>query len=221
MELSEIIKMKREELGLTLQEIGDALGVSRATVKRYETGEIKNLKQETIEKLAQILRVTPAYLMGWEENENTPCLIKEPSSTYNVYNAFKCDFVEIPIVGSIRAGQPIFAEDNLTGYIPVLKNSLKKDYTYFGLIVKGDSMNLEFEEGTTLVIEKTPCIENNEIGVVRINGNEATVKKVVINGDMITLIPCSSNKEHIPMMYNLRKDDIEIIGKVKQAIKNY
>jgi repressor LexA len=102
-----------------------------------------------------------------------------------------------------------------------MKASLKSDSMYFGLKVKGDSMNLEFNEGTTLIIEKTPCIENGEIGVVRINGFEATVKKVVLNNDMITLIPMSSNPEHIPQMYNLKTDDVEIIGRVKQAIKTY
>jgi SOS-response transcriptional repressors (RecA-mediated autopeptidases) len=133
----------------------------------------------------------------------------------------KFDFITIPIVGSIRAGNPILAEDNFQGYIPILKSTLKPDSTYFGLKVKGDSMNLEFDEGATLIVEKTPCIENGEIGVIRINGYEATVKKVVLNDEMITLIPMSSNPEHIPHMYNLKTDDVEIIGRVKQAIKTY
>ncbi|MBL4934068.1 helix-turn-helix domain-containing protein [Clostridium paridis] len=67
MEMNEKIKQKREELGLTLQEVGEYLGVSKATVQRYESGEIKNLKLDSIEKLAEILKVSPAYLMGWEE----------------------------------------------------------------------------------------------------------------------------------------------------------
>lgn len=67
MEMNEKIKNRREELGLTLQEVGDYLGVSKATVQRYESGEIKNLKLESIEKLAKILKISPAYLMGWEE----------------------------------------------------------------------------------------------------------------------------------------------------------
>lgn len=70
MEMNEKIKARREELGLTLQEVGDHLGVSKATVQRYESGEIKNLKLESIEKLAQMLGITPAFLMGWEEKEN-------------------------------------------------------------------------------------------------------------------------------------------------------
>ncbi|WP_238882074.1 helix-turn-helix domain-containing protein [Clostridium sp. YIM B02551] len=67
MEMNERIKQRREELGLTLQEVGEYLGVSKATVQRYESGEIKNLKLDSIEKLAEILKVSPAYLMGWEE----------------------------------------------------------------------------------------------------------------------------------------------------------
>ncbi|MDD7794834.1 helix-turn-helix domain-containing protein [Clostridium sp. 'White wine YQ'] len=67
MDMNEKIKLRREELGLTLQEVGEYLGVSKATVQRYESGEIKNLKLDSIEKLAEILKVSPTYLMGWEE----------------------------------------------------------------------------------------------------------------------------------------------------------
>lgn len=69
MTIGEIIKQRREELGLTLEQIGDYIGVGKATVQRYESGEIKNLKQETIEKLSEILKVTPSYLMGWQEKK--------------------------------------------------------------------------------------------------------------------------------------------------------
>lgn len=72
MGLSDKIKARREELGLTLQEIGDYIGVSKPTVQRYESGEIKNLKLETIEKLSEILKVSPAYLMGWKEEKTNP-----------------------------------------------------------------------------------------------------------------------------------------------------
>lgn len=68
MKMNEKIKSRREELGLTLQDIGDFIGVSKATVQRYESGEIKNLKLESTEKLAIILNVSPVYLMGWEKS---------------------------------------------------------------------------------------------------------------------------------------------------------
>ena len=84
MEMNEKIKAKREALSLTLQEIGNYLGVSKATVQRYESGEIKNLKLETIEKLAQILNISPAYLMGWEEKE-----VKRPNKLETIAAHFE------------------------------------------------------------------------------------------------------------------------------------
>ncbi len=66
MEISERIKKRRKELGISPDAIADALNVSRATVYRYESNEIKKLPIATIEPLAKILKTTPAYLMGWE-----------------------------------------------------------------------------------------------------------------------------------------------------------
>lgn len=77
MQINEKIKNRREELGLTLQEVGEYLNVSKATIQRYESGEIKNLKQKTIAKLAEILKTTPAYLMGWDDENHKITDVKE------------------------------------------------------------------------------------------------------------------------------------------------
>lgn len=61
------IKERRLTLGMTLLEVATQLGVKEATMQRYESGEIKNIKHETIVKLAGIFHCSPAYLMGWEE----------------------------------------------------------------------------------------------------------------------------------------------------------
>ncbi len=66
MNIGDRIKSRRNELGLTLKDVADKLGVRHATVQRYESGNIKNLKQETISKLAEILKVEPEWLMGWK-----------------------------------------------------------------------------------------------------------------------------------------------------------
>ena len=63
------IKERRLQLGLTLLEVAEFLGVKEATVQRYESGEIRNIKHETVQKLSQILLCSPQYLMGWEEKE--------------------------------------------------------------------------------------------------------------------------------------------------------
>ena len=68
--LNERIKQRRLELGFTLLQIAEILGVKEATVQRYESGEIKNIKHGTIVELAKVLRCKPSYLMGWDEIES-------------------------------------------------------------------------------------------------------------------------------------------------------
>lgn len=71
--LNDRIKEMRIRRGLTLAYVAERLGVREATMQRYESGEIKNIKHDTIVKLASILNCTPSYLMGWEDfNPNEP-----------------------------------------------------------------------------------------------------------------------------------------------------
>lgn len=65
--LNQRIKERRLALDLTLAEVAERLGVKEATVQRYESGEIKNIKHETIGRLATMLQCSPMYLMGWEQ----------------------------------------------------------------------------------------------------------------------------------------------------------
>lgn len=229
--IKEARKLKSERIGgkYTGQNLADDLKLSRGYIGDIESGR-KYPSYELLTAIAEVCEVPFSFFDKSRFNIDVDKIFAGPGKFQSHDNIdlkelnnmdINYDFITIPIIGSIRAGRPVLAEDNLQGYIPIMKNSLKSDSLYFGLKVKGDSMNLEFDEGTVLVIEKTPCIENGEIGVVRINGFEATVKKVVLSNEMITLIPMSSNAVHIPQMYNLKTDDIEIIGRVKQAIKNY
>lgn len=66
--LNDRIKSRRLQLGYTLLYIAEQLGVKEATAQRYESGDIKNIKHETIVSLAEILKCSPAYLMGWQDN---------------------------------------------------------------------------------------------------------------------------------------------------------
>lgn len=67
MRFSERLKHAREKKGLTLSELGSKIGKTEATVQRYESGNIKNLKSDTIEKIANTLNISPQYLMGWSD----------------------------------------------------------------------------------------------------------------------------------------------------------
>lgn len=65
---SKRMKQSREKQGMTLAELGKKIGKTEATVQRYESGNIKNLKNDTIENISKALNVNPAYLMGWIDN---------------------------------------------------------------------------------------------------------------------------------------------------------
>lgn len=67
MEIGTLLKNRRIDLGLTLKDIADAVGVSEATVSRWESGEIANMKRDKIAALAKVLSISPAAIMGWEE----------------------------------------------------------------------------------------------------------------------------------------------------------
>ena len=218
------LKIIRTSKGIGVNQLSRMSGVNASYISALERGEKKNPGMAILQKLANAMNITIDELITEDKNnvidmEKPTNVIKEIDGINLVSN----DFLKIPIVGSVRAGEPIFAEDNFQGYVPMLNwsHSSKKDITYFALRVKGDSMNLEFKEGTIIIIEKTPCIETGEIGVIRVDRDEATVKKVSIQDNSITLIPMSTNPVHIPRTYNLKNDNVEIIGKVVQAIKTY
>ncbi|MCD8357481.1 MAG: helix-turn-helix domain-containing protein [Clostridia bacterium] len=68
MEFKEKIKIRRQELGLTLDDVAMRVGVRAATVSRWESGEIKNIRRDKIKLLADALQVSPAYLMDWDDS---------------------------------------------------------------------------------------------------------------------------------------------------------
>lgn len=71
-DVKKIIKDKRIELGLTIKEVADAVGVSEGTVSRWESGNIRNMKRDKIAALAKILQISPRVIMGWEDEEPQP-----------------------------------------------------------------------------------------------------------------------------------------------------
>ena len=69
MDIGQKIKSLREEKGMTLEELGDKVGVGKSTVRKWETGIIANMRRDKIVKVAEALGTDPAYLMGWEKEE--------------------------------------------------------------------------------------------------------------------------------------------------------
>ena len=204
MEIRHILRNRRNELGLTMQEVARAVGVREATVSRWESGNIANMGRDRIASLAKVLQVNPSVIMGWEE-EVPPIPGAFP------YKPAR----RIPIVGRVAAGLPVLAEEYIEGYIEI---DYKDSGEYFGLRVSGDSMNAaNIHDGNILIIRKQPEVENGQIAVVIVNGYDGTVKRYYRNGDMVTLMPQSTNPDHQPQMYNINETEIRIVGK---AVEN-
>lgn len=78
--VGELIYNRRKELGLTLEEVGNAVGVSKSTVKKWENGHISNMRRDKIEKLAKILQISPVRLLGIKERVT----VQEPTENDNL-----------------------------------------------------------------------------------------------------------------------------------------
>ncbi|WP_154836040.1 LexA family protein [Staphylococcus pasteuri] len=197
------IKSRRKELNLTLEQVGDLVGVGKSTVRKWETGDIENMKRDKIVKLAKALRVSPSYIMGIDEEQ--PQLETLPVK-------------KIPVISKISAGLPIYSEENLIDYIYFATNKLNSDKEEFGLKVSGDSMDKIFQDGDIVVVEKDSIVENGQLGVVMVNGYNATVKRIRYNGEQIILIPESNNTNHYPQVYG-KDDEVKVIGRVVASQK--
>jgi repressor LexA len=221
--IKEIIENELSKLNITVEVLSEKANVPVGFINSLENIDPNEGDYEYINRISMALGLNPSVLKSALAKQESPTYDNRvsmiPSADFSPVSIN--DFINVPIVGSVRAGQPMLAQDNIEGYNLVPRKDLYSDKEYFYLRVQGDSMNQEFNEGTLLLIEKSPWVENGTIAVVLIDGLEATVKKVIQNGDMITLIPMSNNSEHLPQMYDVVKDQIRIVGRVKQATKVY
>ena len=192
--MNELIKKRRKELNITLEEIGDYVGVSKATVQRWETGGISNMRQDRIKKLSEILKLDPtAFIDGKMETAS---------------------FTKIPVLGRVAAGVPITAQEDIIGYEEV-PSEWVKSATLFALKLKGDSMEPRMANGDVVIVKKQDNIESGEIAVVMVGEEEATCKKVVKHTDGIVLI--SNNPKYTPMFFTVEEIDrrsVKILGRV-------
>ena len=189
------IREKRIEKGLTLQQLADLVGVNSSTILRYKKGQIKKIKLPVIESIAYALNVDPAWLALKSEN---------PEKIAPRNNVKK-----VPLLGTIAAGTPILAQDNIERHF-YLDSSIKAD---FALRIKGDSMiNVGINEGDIVFIRQQPNVENGEIGAVQIQDIEceATLKRVYKDNNSITLV--SENPKYPPKI--LTSGNVRILGKL-------
>lgn len=152
--------------GLTLEQVGDYVGVGKSTVRKWETGQIANLRRDKIGKLAEALHTTPGVLMGWEDND--PAKREVPDGMLPIARN------RIPLLGTIHAGEPTFAASEFEAYVEA-GAAVRCD---FALRVVGDSMiNARIMDGDIVFIRQQDTVNDGEIAAVLID-DEATLKRV-------------------------------------------
>ena len=198
METHENIKILREQLGLSQEELARKVGYTdRSSIAKIEAGRV-DLSQSKISAFAAALGVTPAQLMGITlSTESLPLnIVPMP------------EMRKIPLIGTIACGEPILAEEHIEDYINIPRH-ITAD---FALTCKGDSMiNARIFDGDVVYIRQQDTVDNGEIAAVLIDG-EATLKRVQIFQDHISLEP--ENPQYRPLVYwNEDMNTVRILGK--------
>ena len=194
MELSQIMKSRRKELGLTLKDISIAIGVSEPTVQRWESGVIRTVRPKNLEKLAQVLQMTPGELMGFSEPKN---------------NRGGLPGVMVPVLGTIKAGWDgsILAEH--IGFEPAYGLISPENHTW--LVVSGDSMSPDINDGDYVLIKKQQCAENGDYVAAILGGENATIKIYQKNEDGILLSPKNPSYPFV-FVPKTRENELYIYG---------
>lgn len=126
----------------------------------------------------------------------------------------------VPLVGTVAAGQPIFAEDNIQDYFPLSSSLLRgaREDEAFLLRVSGESMiDGGMLDGDMILVNSGLSVQSGDIVVARIGGDTATVKRVFFEKDRVRLQPENAGMSPIYAPYQ----EVEIVGKVVGLIREY
>lgn len=188
----EMLNHLRTQKGLTLDKLSEDLGISKATLSMYENGK-RYPRLEMEELLADYFNVSMSTLRG------------EPNGS-----GFR-----IPVVGHVQAGIPTEAVEDVVDWEEI-PQAMAQRGDYIGLKVRGSSMEPRFVEGDTVIVRRQPDIESGEIAIVFVNGDEATMKKVLKQENGITLIALNSTvyEPHYYTNQQIAELPITIYGKV-------
>lgn len=220
------LKQRRKELGMTLEEIGDIVGVGKSTVRKWENGQIDNMKRDKIALLAKALHISPLELIyGESHGKNNSDIttiynqLEQPRQK-KVYSYAESQWKEqnkvvpleenrqAPLLGDVAANptelayaDPIYDEE-VTSNVPSGADG--------ALTINGDSMEELFYNGDICFFHRQPDVENGEIAIVEINGTGVTCKKVIKENGCITLRSLNDKYED----RKIEKESVRIIGKV-------
>ncbi len=174
-DFSNRLKNIMEQQEIRPSDLSRKTGIGKSSISAYLSGGHEP-KQNNILKISNALGVSITYLMGWEDPSNNTKEFKPTSKG-----------VRIPVLGTVVAGIPIEAITDIIDWEEIT-NEMARHGEHYGLKVKGDSMFPRIHNNDTIIFRKQPDVENGQVAIVTINGDEATCKKVMKSEHGITLI---------------------------------
>lgn len=197
MSVGKRLRVLREDLGLKQDSLADLLDVNRASISLYESNK-RTPSQKILMKYADIFDVSTDYIL---KGHQTPVEGQ--------------DYITINVYGSIPAGIPIEAIEDISDTEDLSLKEYDRNKEYLGLVVDGDSMYPKYLDGDTIIIEKTPDCESGTDSAVYVNGYDVTLKTLIKNDNgTITLMPI--NPSYPPKTYGPDDDPVSILGVVKE-----
>lgn len=208
MTFGEKLKSIRLNRHMSQDDLSKILGTSKQVISRYENG-LTTPKIDVAVRYAKKLHLPVNFLVDNAiETLHDAELESARAAPYKPTH-------KIPILGRIPAGAPMYADENIDGYT---YTELNGGAEYFALRVQGDSMNAaRIHDGDLLIVRRQSFVDNGQIAVVLVDGEDATVKIFSHDGDMITLLPQSHNPAHKPQIYSLSEHKIDVLGLVVEA----
>jgi repressor LexA len=208
MDIGKMINQRRTELKLTLEQVGQAVGVGKSTVKKWEDGYISNMRRDKIALLAKVLKMNPVSFITGEFKEEEEQAIPLPQT--NVFMR--------PVYDSISAGFGVIAQDVPVDYMPTYITCPSEQDKYIWINVHGDSMSPLIDDGSKILVKKQPSVDSGQIAAVLVDDEEAVVKKILYNDNTVELH--SVNPYYPPRVFkNNDVTRVQILGLVKEVSK--
>ena len=214
-----------KEKGVSAYRVAQETGVSTATLTSWKKG-VYTPKPEKLQKIADFFGVQLDYLTGASDFKTKKEMLQHFDDVYNTpalqSDVFRLEKgMKIPVLGSVAAGTPIFAEENYIGSEEI-SEELASTGEFFGLRIHGDSMSPRISDGDIVIVRQQDDAESGDIVIVLINGDSATCKKLMKYTDGISLL--SFNPAYEPMTFTNKEIEdkpVRIIGKVVENRQKY
>lgn len=211
------VKARRRQLHMTQDELAAKLGyTSKATISKIETG-VNDIALTKVDAFAKALLCDPRYLLGVTDSPDQDA----DEFAREIEANEPPDHVWVPIVGRVAAGQPMYAEDNIEGYMVI--GADEDEYgPLFALRIAGDSMEPEIKKGSIALVRHQEDADTGDVVIVRVNGEDATCKRIKKTSAGLTLLPANPAYDMQPYTWaEVAEKPVSIIGKVIEVRTKY